>query len=119
MTSGTVQQKQLEQAMEHFGLGDQANSRGIVDPVYIIASVERLSIKTMFVRPIDPRTGAISDERPRELMREQVHTEYFNINDHALIKIPRAIVAAFWLYDYLLNEDEVDDYQRKVAKHYL
>lgn len=112
MTSGTEQQKQIEAAMEHFRLG----TRDEEAKVFIIAEVERLTIKTQFVRPIDPRLGTVSPH-PREFFREQVDTQYFD-DDRALIAIPKAYVKHYYLQNYVLETPAVEGYREKVAAHY-
>jgi hypothetical protein len=98
--------------MEHFGL----STKGEVEMVYILARVDRLMHKTMRVRPILIKGWTFG--RVRELQREMVHTEYFNGNDDALIKIPRIMVAALGLYQYLLSDADVAFYRDKVEKYY-
>ena len=112
MTSGTQQQREIEQAFEHFGLGAPKVKE---EKAFIIARVDRLSIKTMFVSPICPRTDAISKDRPRELMRRDCNTDYYN-HDLALISVPQSYVLHFWLVDYVLDKCELERYLEKVAK---
>lgn len=110
--SGTAQQRDLEQAMEHFGLGASKETQ---EKAFIIARVDRWTIKTMWVRPMKITTGTFG--KSRELMREMCNTDYFNVNDDALISLPRIMVAKLGLYEYTLDEDEIDYYRRKVEKY--
>jgi hypothetical protein len=110
MTSGTAQQQDLEQAMEHFGFGTQVES----PKVYVIAEVMRLTIKTMDVVILNP-----ADERPtrseREFYREQVRTDYFN-HDRVMIAVPQSLIDIYRLRKFELTPEQIADYTKKAKR---
>jgi hypothetical protein len=101
--------------MEHFGF-QVPGSKFQVEKVHILGRVEKLFIKTMLVRPIHPRTLAVSLKPPREMSREQCGAYYYSNNDDALITVPQVMVKALWLFDYVLTEEQVAMYEEKVRK---
>ena len=104
--TGMQRQQELEHALEHFGFGEP---KAAGEHVHIIAEVLRLTIKTMFVVPINPAT-LDRDGRSIELFREPCVTLYFT-NDYALIRMPLQTAAVLRIAPvYRLNTDQVEHF---------
>lgn len=108
--SGTEKQRQIEAAMDAFGLG-----AADVAKEHILAVVSRLTIKTMFVYPLHP-VRQVLRAKLIELSRIECGTYYYG-DEHALITIPRAYVKIFDLADYVLTAPAVESYRNLVERH--
>jgi hypothetical protein len=105
----------IADAMEHFGLGSkvQGPKSGLIpEKVHVVAEVRRLTIKTQFVRVVDPKTQERTGEF--EWFREQVDTQYFK-DDMALVGIPRAYVGQFGIEAFVLTEEQERHFRERVA----
>jgi hypothetical protein len=96
-------------AMKHFGLGSPEPGPLTV---HVIAEVRRLTIKTQFVRAIDPATQQRTGEF--EWFREQVDTQYFT-DEKALIGIPANYVGQFGLAGYVLTDEQERHFRERVV----
>lgn len=102
----------IAEAMQYFGL--EAEERG--EPAHILAQVDRLTIKTMFVRPLNPASMKAWPEQI-EFFREQVLTLYYK-DDRALIKVPAAYVETFGLRAAVLDALTVESVEKMCERYY-
>lgn len=106
-------QHTLDEALRFYGMGELADA--VVERVPVEAYIVRLTAATVECLVLSPEIDP-EPNKACEFLRSEVVVQYFSA-ERAMVKIPKAYLPAFCLWRYRLDGHQLEEVERRVARH--